>query len=647
MVEGVAFGAVVVGVVLVWVAFRLRRRLLMGDGLRSYHHSGNLTLRSFLKPYRWPLLTATALTLFLSVVSLASPWPMKIVVDNVIGGEPLPEWAGSVGNLSPTALAAFAMITLVVLVGVASLLGYLNRYLMSATTARMGSDLRTAAFDRLQHLSMRFHDRNRTGDLVSRVITDTSRSQSLLTAWFRTALPRGLTLIGMIVVMFLIDVPLAIAAVSVIPGLVWYALWKRPKVKKAERKRRDRRGELSNEATDAIRNVRVVQAFTRQAEETSRFRERSEAAAESSIAAMDVSARYTPISSLLLVGGRAVVIFIGVLRVIDGDLTLGSLLVVLAYLSSLYRPIRSLARLTTTLATGEASRDRLREIFAEENLLPEDPDAVETKKGPVELEVRDVAFAYEPGSPVLSGVSFRVQPGETVCIVGPNGAGKSSLLSLILRFYDPDRGSIRLGGTDLRKLTLRSVRQRMALVPQDPWILDGTILENIAFGEAGATEEAISEAARVARVDEFVTRLPNGYDTVVGEGGELLSGGQRRRIALARALLRDASIMLLDEPTSALDGASEADVLQALRSVSYDRAIVMVSHRLNLARTADRILVLDGGRFVEQGSHDELLARGGAYAQLWEMQNITPVPLGPGVAHKRVPRFAARKMGRG
>ena len=238
------------------------------------------------------------------------------------------------------------------------------------------------------------------------------------------------------------------------------------------------------------------------------------------------------------------------------------------------------------------------------------------------------------GADILQGCSISVDKGEIVVIVGPNGAGKSTLLSLILRFYDPTAGSVRLGGTDLRKLTMRSVRQRIALVPQDPWIVDGTIYENIAFGQTGAAEQAVYEAARAARVDEFASRLPDGYDTVVGEGGELLSGGQRRRIAIARALLRDASIMLLDEPTSSLDGASEAEVLDVLRSVSSDRAVVMVSHRLDLARTADRILVLDSGRIVQQGTHEELLAAGGHYSDLWKLQNSSPAPSEAGAGGK-------------
>jgi subfamily B ATP-binding cassette protein MsbA len=570
---------------------------------------------------------------------------LKIVIDYAIGDESLPEWASVLRGLSPTAIAAVAAATTVLLVGISSLIRYLNRYLMSATRARMGSDMRTAAFDRLQHLSMRFHDKNRTGDLVSRVITDSSRSISLVTLWFRTVLPRGLTLIGMVVVMFLIDVPLAIAAVSVIPGLLWYAVWKRPKVMTAERARRDRHGQLSSGATDSIRNVRAVQAFTRQPEETSRFRERSEEVAESSILAMDVSARYSPISSLLLAVGRALVVFIGAVRVMNGDLTVGSLLVVLSYLSAMYSPIRSLAGLTTTFATGEASRDRLREIFAEEHLLPELPDAPDAKAGPAELEVQDVAFSYEQGTPVLTGVSFHARPGEVVCIVGPNGAGKSSLLSLILRFYDPESGSVRIGGTDVRELSLGSVRRRIALVPQDPWILDGTIFENIAFGEAGTTDEAVYEAARAALVDEFVCDLRDGYDTMVGEGGELLSGGQRRRIALARALIRDASVMLLDEPTGALDGASEIEVMSAVRSISKDRVILIVSHRLNLARTADRIVVLDRGRIVEQGSHAELLGSAGSYSDLWNLHGLQSGPGGAETANGQAPPQVAQTTG--
>jgi ATP-binding cassette subfamily B protein len=275
----------------------------------------------------------------------------------------------------------------------------------------------------------------------------------------------------------------------------------------------------------------------------------------------------------------------------------------------------------SVLAKGAASRERLLEIFDAGSVL-EDPGAMPAPPGPGALALQKVTFGYQREVPVLRHVSLRIRAGESVCIVGPTGAGKSTLLSLLLRFYDPDAGVVSMDGIDLKRCTLHSVRRRMALVPQDTWILAGTVAENIRFGRTDATDEEVRAAGRVTLVEEFVARLPDGYNTAVGEGGTRLSGGQRRRIALARAIVRDAPILLLDEPTSGLDIGSEAVIIEAIRRVAQNRTVVMVSHRLKLATSADRVVVLDGGRVVEQGEPAALLAAGGFFARLWAQQTL-------------------------
>jgi ATP-binding cassette subfamily B protein len=371
-----------------------------------------------------------------------------------------------------------------------------------------------------------------------------------------------------------------------------------------------------------------VQAFAREDHAGERFRAGSADGVRAALHAMDQEARWSPLADVLLAIGAGLVLWLGVLAVTSGRITLGTLLVLLSYLGSLYAPIRSLARLARTLARGAASRERLLEVLASDQVVPEDPDARPAPPLGDRLTVRDVRFAYTAGPPVLRDLRLEIRAGEHVCVVGPTGAGKSTLLGLLLRFHDPDGGVIELDDLDLRRYSLGSLRRQVALVPQDPWLLDGTILDNIAFGRQGATRREIEAAARVALVDEFAGRLPLGYDTPVGEGGVRLSGGQRRRVALARAVVRDASLLLLDEPTSGLDAVAEDAVARALDRVTAGRTVLAVSHRLGLAMRADRVVVLEHGRVVEQGPPGELLAATGAYARMWRLANA-PAPREP------------------
>ena len=491
------------------------------------------------------------------VLDLASPWPLKVVVDNVIGGKPLPPWLSMLDGLSPSMLAAVAAFVGVMIVAISGLVGYAITYRMSAATERIGADIRSEAFGRLQSLSLRFHDRNRSGDLVTRLTSDVSRVQDTLVAWFQTVIPESLTLVGMFIVMFAMDATLAMAALVVVPLLAVFVVFSRPHIKAAQRRARDRSGILASRATEILRHVRAVQAFSREDEESDRFQSDSDVAARSAIDAMAITARLSPVADVILAIGAGYTLWLGAMAVLSGRLTLGALLVILTYLSSVYGPIRSLSRLASTLAKGAASRDRLMEIFAAPEVVPEDAHALVLPEGLLPIAVDHVSFAYRSGEPVLSDVSFEVAAGETVCIAGQTGAGKSSLLGLVLRLYDPDEGRIAVGGSDVRRVALASLRDRIALVPQDPWILDGTIRDNVVFGRTDADDDAVRDAVRCALVDEFTDRLPDGLDTVVGEGGSFLSGGRARRIALARALLRDASILVLDEPTRGLEAGAD------------------------------------------------------------------------------------------
>ena len=582
-------------------------------------------LRGFLRPYRGSLSLASGLILVETLLDLARPWPLKVAVDNAIGGQPLDGPLAVVDGLGPAGVAAVAAVAGIGLVGVGALVGYLITYLTAATAERVGADLRQAVFGRMLRLGLPFHDRHRSGDLVTRLTGDVSRVEDSMVAWFTVLVPEVLTLAGMVVVVLAIDLTLGLAALAVAPPLALVVALRRRRIRAVQRASRDADAALASEATEVLRNVRVVQAFTREREAAGGFSGRSRGAVRAALAAMDLEARWSPIADLLLAAGGGLVLWLGVTAVTSGRMTLGTLLVVLAYLSSLYGPIRALARLARTLARGAASRERILEVLDSGEVVPEAADPLPAAPPRHGLALRGVWFSYTEGNPVLRHLDLEVAAGERVCVVGPTGAGKSTLLALLQRFYDPDAGAIELDGVDLRRLGLGSLRNQLALVPQDPWMLDGTIAGNIGFGRPGASQAELEAAAALAGLDELLPRLPDGWATQVGEGGVRLSGGQRRRVALARAILRDASVLLLDEPTSGLDAASEQAVLDALDlvfgSAADGRTVVSVSHRLSLADRADRVVVLDGGRVVEQGPPGELLAAGGAYARLWALQH--------------------------
>ncbi|MCA1844603.1 MAG: ABC transporter ATP-binding protein/permease [Actinobacteria bacterium] len=585
-----------------------------GDGPR-------LRLRPFLRPHRGLLGGAAVLTVAEALLDLARPWPLKLAVDHAIGHRPLHGRLAPLGRLSPAEIGGVAAALTVALVGAGAVVSFGAVYLGSLGSERVGADLRSAVHRRLLQLSVPFHDRHRSGELATRLFDDVGRVQDSLTAWLTTLVPEGLTLVGMVVVMLLVDAEFSLAALSVVPPLALAIALRRRRIRTAQRRARDEEGRLAAQATDTLRNVRAVQAFGREALAQERFDGQNQRAVRASVRAMGLEARYTPLADIILAAGAAFVLWLGVVRVTSGRLTLGLLLVLLSYLASLYEPIRSLSRLGRTMARAAASRERIDEVMSAGDVVTGPRDPVPVPAGSA-LVLDDVWFAYRPGTPVLQGLSLSVAAGETLCIVGPTGAGKSTLLNLLLRFYDPDSGAIRLDAIDLRLVEPAALRQRLALVPQDPWILDGTIADNIAFGRPDATYAEVREAAGVALVDEFALALPDGYDTLVGEAGVLLSGGQRRRVALARAVLRQSPILLLDEPTSGLDAASEAEVMEALRLVTVGRTVVMVSHRLGLAAAADRVAVLGRGRVLEEGTPRRLLALNGEFAYLRRLQAV-------------------------
>src|SRR5579859_7976990 len=452
-------------------------------------------------------------------MDLARPWPLLLAIDHAIGNQPLAEpWAGWLRPVPDgrAGLAAVAGLSIVGLAVARAVVAYLAMYLSDASAERIGADLRALLHASLLDLSLRFHHRQRTGDLAARLTTDVGRVQDALVAWFTTVVPEVLTLLGMAAVLLAIDPTLALAALAVIPPLALVVFLRRGRLRAAQLDYRDQEGRLAAGVTESMRNIGLIQAFGLEPATQGTFGTQNRATALSGMAVVELNARYQPTADVIIAVGSALVLWQGATQVMSGRITLGMLVVVVSYAASLYAPVRALARLSATFGKASASRSRLTEVLACDEVVPERPGAPALHGLEHELTLRSVSFAYTPDRPVLHQVSLQVPAGATFCIVGPTGAGKSTLLSLMLRLYDPDEGSIEADGRDLRSLDLRSIRGRMSLVPQEPAIFHGSLRDNIAIGSPEAGEAAVRRAARLAQLDEFATRLPDGYDTAVG-----------------------------------------------------------------------------------------------------------------------------------
>lgn len=537
---------------------------------------------------------AALLALVRAAVVLAEPWPLALAVDHAIDHEPMTGALAVFNGLPPIVLLIGAAIVLVALNGAIGLLDIAGILTGERAAERIGATLRQTIFDRALSLSPRWHDRMRGGELLTRLTTDVGRLLDGIVAVTTTVLPDAIMLGVVLVILATFDTQLALVGLAVTPVLALLAVRQRRMVKRAQSHARSESGRLAAVTNDLLRNVRAVQAFGRIGRASRLFGVRNRELLLADLDTLGVEARWTPMADLVLACGAGLVLVVGGGRVLSGALTVGSLLVVLAYLEDLYAPVRGLAKLAGSLAKAGASATRVHEVLTADETVT---DVRQPRTAPLvirEIHFDHVGFAYEPGVPVLRDFNLTVHTGETVCLTGPSGAGKSTVLHLLVRLYDVDTGRILLNDLDIRGLNRYSLRRRIAFVPQDPWLLDATIAENIAFGSLRASRSDVLEAGRTALVDEFTSRLPLGYDTPVGEGGVRLSGGQRRRVALARAAVSAAPIVLLDEPTAGLDPDSAETVLDAIRTTTAARTVLMISHDRELAAIADRTVLLPG-----------------------------------------------------
>ena len=567
-------------------------------------------LRPYASPYRRALAVGGVLTLAEVGLSLAQPWPLRWVVDKVLQpAQPATH---------PQLILAFSAITLVVLVLLAGFADYWATRLLSAAGLHVANDLRLSVLARLQRQSLRFHGKHRVGDLTTRVTSDVAYTQDMLVQVLATLLPATALVIGMFVVMVALDPVFTVLALLSTPPLIWATRRARKELRSAARRVRKADGALASAATEDLSAIHLVQVFGLEHERLRHFAGLSETSLTAGVESVRVQSRFGPLVEVASVFSTAAVLWFGAERVLSGHLSLGVLLVFITYLGSLYKPVKQLTKLSQVVSKGAAALERIGEVMDAPVDIVDVPGAVALPiRGQVEF--RTVSFSYGR-EPVLRDLSLTIEAGQNVALVGPTGAGKSTIAALIPRLADVNAGQVLVDGIDVRRHQLASLRGQIATVLQDTVLLDGTLRENIICGYPGARDRDVRRAARLALVDEFAARLPDGLDTHIGERGANLSGGQRQRVAIARAILRDASIVILDEPTSALDAGSEELLVAALANLPQGRTRIVIAHRLSTVRDADRIFVLEHGRIAEAGTHSQLASYGGLYAKLTRFQ---------------------------
>ncbi|OLP03047.1 ABC transporter [Mycolicibacterium porcinum] len=584
-----------------------------------------------IRPYRLLVAGIFAVLLVQIATGLAAPWPLKVVLDSVVGHHPLPGWLhgmlqpllGGEGKMHIAGLAAIMVLVIAVVAAIAS---YTANYLTETVGQRIGNDLRTRAYHHLQQLSLNYFDTHRVGPILSTLTDDVDTIQGFASSSTLGIATDLLTIVGMLAMMLWLQWDFTLIALAVAPLLLLFVSRIRKAVKAATHEVRRRESDIVAVAEEGLQSIRVVKAFDREDMQERELAAAGQQAVDAALNARRVKSVVSPIVGVVVAACTAVVLWRGSALILAGAMTAGTLTVFISYLASFFKPVQDLAKLTNTIAMASVGVDRVNALLTAETSVEEKPDAIDAERIKGAISFERVAFSYDSETPVLRDVTFEVNPGQLVGVVGHTGSGKSSLVSLIPRFYDPSMGTVRIDGVDLRDYKLHELRRQIAYVLQDTVLFRGTIRDNIAFGRPEADHDEIVEMAKLANAHEFISEMPQGYDSPVGERGLTLSGGQRQRIGIARALIRDSPILILDEPTAALDAESERLVMSALQRLMKDRTVITIAHRLSTIRDADSIVVLEEGRVVEQGTHTELLTAGGRYAELHRIQYEDETP---------------------
>jgi ATP-binding cassette, subfamily B, bacterial len=570
-----------------------------------------------LHPYRAAFGVAVLQVAALSALEILKPWPLKVVIDYALPRRPAPFlW---LAGLNAEQLLVAATAGLVIIYGVSGALSVFNNFTTISIGQGMVNDLRSRLYQHLQRLSLSFHSRAAVGDLIYRVTADTYAIQTLAMNGIFPVLSAALLLAGMFAVMVRLNALLTVVALAVCPLLLLAIVLLNRRITTVAYRARESESAVYQLVQRGMSAIKVVQAFSKEEEEHRAFVAQSAASLRSSLSLYTLQTLFGAGTNLVLALGTALVLWIGARAVWSNTLTVGDMIIFISYLASLYGPINSIVQTYGTVQGAKAGMARVVEVLETAETVVDGPLRFShTPRGHVTYD--RVAFGYTPERQTLHDITFEVPPGEVVAIVGPTGAGKSTLVSLIPRFYDPSAGCVRIDGIDLRRLQLAALRQHISMVLQPPMVFPMSIRDNIAYGRPQATLEQVRRAARLAQAHDFILRLPNGYDTVIGEHGATLSEGERQRLTIARALLRDTPILILDEPTSSIDTGTESAIMGAIEEVMRGRTTFVIAHRLSTVRRAAQILVLSDGAIVERGPFAALMGQRGFFHQLYVRQ---------------------------
>ncbi|MDQ2867021.1 MAG: ABC transporter ATP-binding protein/permease [Verrucomicrobiota bacterium] len=549
-------------------------------------------------------------------LNLLKPWPFKIIVDDFLRD---PKKHASADALRLIPLLCLAIVAIQI---VWSLFNFASNYVFVKIGLEALLNLRTQLYAHLQRLSLKFHDTRRSADSSFRVAYDSQAIQTIYNKGFTNIFSSGITLIGTFVIMVRLDWQLTLLSLAIVPLVVGAIYLFAKRIRLESTSIQEQESALLTQTQEGLSSVRMVHAFGREDFEVSQFQRQALGSMQANLKLTLTNVQSALVISTLMVAGTAAMYYLGTLHVLAGTLSLGELLVFSAYLLMLYQPLESLTYTAWAMEGATAGANRCFEILDRRDDVVDAPDAIALEQTQGAIGLENVSFGYDSEREILSGINLQIAPNQIVALVGGTGAGKSTLLSLVPRFYDPTAGRLTLDGRDLREITKKSLRAQIAIMLQDTLLFSTTVRENIAYGRPDATEDEIHQAAQRAQADAFISQLPNGYDSQVGERGGHLSVGQRQRLGIARAFLKNAPILLLDEPTSALDPTTEAAIMDTIKELMRGRTTLIVTHRIATIHHVDQIVVLAHGRVVEQGRGPEMVARGGAYADLYRSGNF-------------------------